>query len=186
MLDKNKELINWRLLIVLLSLPVLIGALFIAGMELYKNYRYDIEYFSTEYAERYNTPGSVARALEVAMQAADTNLIAELNGIRARPKAFEPNPSLILTILIEVKEEYFHYLYFDMATFRRYPRYIKEVDNRWVHVPGDAYYYYDSGEWMKVYSPIAITYWILVCAIFLGILFFRMTRRARIRMMDSA
>lgn len=184
MTEMENKLINWKWFVILIILPVLIGVLFIAGMEFYRNYRYDLGYFTAEYAERYNNPGSVARSLEVALQVADTNLIAELNGMRARPKPLEPNPSLILTILIEVKEDYFHYLYFDMATFRRHPHFIKEVDNRWVHVPGDVYYYYDSGEWMKFYSPLAITYWVLVCAVSLGILFFRLTKRARVRMMD--
>jgi len=185
MTENNNKLINWRWIAVLTILPVLIGVLYIAGVEIYENYRYDNGYFSAEYAELYDTPGAVARSLEAALQSADTNLIAELNGMRANSRPLESNPNLILTILLEVKSDYYHYLYFDMDTFKRYPHYIKEVDNRWVHVPGDIYYFYDSGEWMTVYTPIAIIYWVLVYAVFLGLLFYRLTGRARARIIDQ-
>ena len=148
--------------VALMLAPLLVIGLYILGMTIYARFRYDQAYFTPEYAQKYYSPGEVARALETVLKEGDEQTYAALSGLRRDPPDLEPQPRISLSILIDVDEQdYFHYLYFNTETFRRSTHFIKEVENRWVVVPEDLYFYFDSGQWTKVVMPIAVTWWIL-------------------------
>lgn len=123
-------------------------------------FRYDMRYFTPEYQSTYGAPGAVAFALEGAIRSGDQALYKELTGLRARPRPIEPNPNLVFAVLLEVDEAgYFQYLYFDVKTYERSTFYIKQVMDRWVVAPQDVYFYWDSGRWLVVFTPLALIWW---------------------------
>lgn len=143
--------------------PLVAAGIFVLVVNLQRLTRYDPAYFTPAYTEKYHTPGSVARALEVALQEGDATLYAELSGLRNNPRTLEAKADLGLAILWDVDEEdYFHYLYVDYSNYKRDMQYIKEVDERWVVVPQGAYFLLDSGRWLGVFLPTAVTWWLLV------------------------
>lgn len=140
--------------------PLVAAGIFILIANLQGWFRYDVRYFSPEYESTYEAPGAVAVALEEAIRTDDQALYEELTGLRFRPRLIEPNPNLRLAILLEVdKVGYFHYLYFDVKTYKRSTFYIKQVMDRWVVVPQDGYFYWDSGRWLVVFTPLALIWW---------------------------
>jgi len=123
-------------------------------------FRYDLRYFTPEYQSMYEVPGAVAIALERAVRTGNHALYEELTGLRSRPRPIEPNPNLHFATLLDTDEAgYFHYLYFDVKTYERSTFYIKQVMDRWVVVPQDVYFYWDSGRWLVVYTPLALIWW---------------------------
>jgi hypothetical protein len=122
--------------------------------------RYDPRYFSPEYQSTYEAPSAVASALEKVIRTDDQALYEELTGLRFRPRPLEPNPNMRLALLLEVDEaSYFQYLFFDVKSYRRATYYIKPVMDRWVVVPQDVYFYWDSGRWLAVFAPLALIWW---------------------------
>jgi hypothetical protein len=86
---------------------------------------------------------------------------------------------MVFVMLWERTDRYITYLYFDVQTYERYPRYFEEVDGRWVVAPTDVAYYIHSGQWQRVFWPLAIIWW-LVGAVVLGLVWlFRTSARAR-------
>lgn len=169
-----------RWLVALALLPLLAAGLYIASVTVQGWFRYDKAYFTPEFQERYHTPGVVAWELQQALQKGDAPLYAQLTGLRSAPRTLEPNPNIILTILLEVDErDYFHYLYFNVRTYRRTVHHIKEVNGRWVVVPEDAYFYFDSGRWFGVFLPVAIVWWLLLVVGSGGLVLFRTAARVR-------
>jgi hypothetical protein len=172
----NKErLIDWPYVIGLLALPViLLGIAFliaaISGLT-----KYDPTFFQEPFLERYATPGEVARQLEVAIHNGDAALLQELRGTRSAPRNFEAQPSVILTILLETDEKYFHYLFFDTSNYRRQMEYIKELDGRYVVANQDLHFHFDIGWWRGVAGPIAIVWWLLVLTFTLVVYVYRRT-----------
>ncbi len=140
--------------------PLCAAGIFILVANLQAWFRYDRQYFASEYQSAYNAPGAVAIALEKVIRTDNQALYEELTGLRLRARPIEPNPNLRLTILLEVDEVgYFQYLYFDVKTYKRSTFYIKQVMDRWVVVPQDVYFYWDSGRWLVVFTPLALIWW---------------------------
>jgi len=167
---------RWILLVALLPLALL--GLAALAMEVYGLVRHDPVFFAQPYVERYDTPGSVARTLESALQTDDRALLAELQGLRL-PAEFETGPSLIFVMLLEHTDRYVTYLYFDMQTYERHPHYFEEVKGRWVVASADLYYYLHSGRWKGVFLPLAIVWWV-VGFIVIGMVWgFRVSKRLR-------
>jgi hypothetical protein len=85
---------------------------------------------------------------------------------------------MALTIVLDVDQRgYFHYLFFDVKTYRRAVYYIKEVNDRWVVVPEDAIFAFNSGRWLVTFSPLAAIWWTILIFSGLGIMiFFRAAR----------
>lgn len=148
-----------RILVVALLPLVLLGMLAIAT-QVHGMLRYDPEYFTETYLERYSRPELVAKALEVAIQTGDRTLLAELQGLRS-PRAFAMAPSIELAMLSERSDPYITYLYVDQRTYDRYPHHLEQFEGRWIVSPTDLYYYMRSGEWQRLFLPAALAWWIL-------------------------
>jgi hypothetical protein len=161
-------------------LPLILAGLYIIVVQFGSIFRYDQAFFGEQFQETYASPGAVARALEGALQNGDEQLYAELSGLNQTPADLAPRPELHYSILVDVDErDYFHYLYFDMGTMRRDTHYVKEVNGRWVTVPQDAYFYLDSGQWMKVFMPVSVSWWGLLLAIAIMKMLARVGSRSR-------
>ena len=160
--------------------PLIIAAIYILAVNIHSLYRYEQAYFDAEYQEIYSSPGTVARALEQALRNGDAQLYSELTGLRGKIRTFPPRPSIVLSILIDVDDmDYFHYLYFDINTYLRETHYIKEVNGRWIATPQDAYFYFDSGQWTKVFAPLAAFWWAVFVVVTLAIYVSRSAARTR-------
>lgn len=156
----------WIWLLILALIPAILAGLYVVTMQIQSLFRYEPAYFAQEFQRTYNAPGTVARALEGVLQEGDESRYRELTGLSRTPAEMLPHPELQLSILLDVDERgYFHYLYFDFDTYKRHTHYIKELRGRWITVPQDAYFYYDSGQWLRVFLPIALSWWLLMCAV---------------------
>lgn len=181
---REQNTVRWRTQLAkgisLALAPLLIAAIYVLAVNIHSLYRYDQVYFNAEYRETYDSPGTIARALEYALRNGDRQLHAELTGLRSKARAFPPKPSIVLSILIDVDDrDYFHYLYFDINTYLRETHYIKEVHGRWVATPQDAYFYFDSGQWMEVFAPLAAIWWAVLIVVGLAIYMSRVAARTR-------
>jgi hypothetical protein len=159
---KERRLIDWPFVIGLLLLPFALLLIMFAIKVVQDFTRYDESYFTDEYREQYETPSSVAFALEGALRDADEELMRELLGTRAGPDAMEPRPSLVYVFLLDQVRGYFHYLYFNQDDFHREVQFIKEENGRYVASEDDLYFYIDSGRWQEVAGPIIVTWWVLM------------------------
>ena len=173
--------VNLRWVLAAALLPLVLAGLFVLVVQVQGLRRYDPVYFSEVYAERYDTPGAVARALEGALQTNDRALLAELQGLRWLA-AFKTSPKLIFVMLWERGDRYISYLYFEMDTYKRHMHYVEQVGERWVVSPPDAYYYLHSGRWLVVFSPLAIVWWLLEIVVTLAVLVYRLSARLRAQM----
>ena len=178
---KVKPYVNLRWVLAAALLPLVLAGLFVLVVQVQGLRRYDPTYFSATYTERYDTPGSVARALEGALQADDRELLAELQGLR-RLAAFKTSPKLIFVMLWEHGDRYISYLYFEMDTYKRHVHYVEQVEERWVVSPPDAHYYFHSGRWLVVFTPLAIVWWFLEIVVTLAVLVYRLSARLRVQM----
>jgi len=183
---KAKPYVNLRWVLAAALLPLVLVGLFMLVVQVQSVSRYDPAYFSEVYAERYDTPGAVARALEGALQTDDRELLAELQGLR-RLAAFKTSPKLIFVTLVryttwERGDRYMSYLYLEMDTYRRHMHYIEQVGERWVVSPPDAHYYLHSGRWLGVFTPLAIVWWLLEIVVTLAVLVHRLSARLRAQM----
>jgi hypothetical protein len=175
---KIQSYLNLRRVLAATLLPLVLAGLFVLGVKALGLVRYDPAYFTAEYVEQYDTPGSVARALEGVLQTNDRALLAELQGLR-RTAAFEADPKIIFIMLWERDDRYFTYMYQDMQTLRRHPHYVEKVKGRWVVAPADAHYYLHSGRWLVVFTPLALVWWVLEIVVMLGLLVYRLSARLR-------
>ncbi len=149
----------------LIFMPLIIAGALMAGARIHSLFRYEESYFSPQYQELYPSPGPVAIALESALKNGDTRLFSELTGMK-REITLEPQPKMMFSILVDVDSyDYFHYLYFDFDTFHRQTYFIKEINQRWVVVPEDLYFYFDSGQWLRVFMPLAMTWWVILAVV---------------------
>lgn len=177
-MDKMRPYLNLRRVLAATLLPLVLAGLFVLTVKALGAVRYDAAYFTEEYAEKYDTPGAVARALEGVLQSGDRELLAELQGLR-RTVPFETNPKIIFIMLWERDDRYFTYMYLDMQSLRRYPHYVEKVRGRWVVTPEDAHYYLHSGRWLVVFMPLALVWWVLEIVVILGLLVYRLSARLR-------
>ncbi len=160
--------------------PLLVAGLFILVVTIQAEFRYNQDFFTLLYQDRYSSPGTVASALEKAIQTSDQDLYLELTGLRKKPTPIKHNPNIRLTILLEVDEAgYFQYLFFDVKTYERALFFLKNVMNRWIVVPQDAYFYLDSGRWLAVFTPLALIWWGTLFVVELAILVYRTAARFR-------
>lgn len=178
-----RSYVNFRWPLTAALLPLLLAGLFVLVVEAQGLVRYDPTYFTATYAERYDTPGAVVRALERALQTDDQALLAELQGLR-RPASFETGSSMIFVMLWERSDRYISYLYLDMQTYERYVHYVEQRGDRWVVAPPDAYYYLHSGRWLTVFTPVALVWWLLEMVVILMMLVFRLSARLRARLIS--
>ncbi|GMR09256.1 MAG: hypothetical protein BMS9Abin28_0074 [Anaerolineae bacterium] len=175
----DKKLIDWPFVIGLLLLPVAFLLVLFAITIVQDFTRFDDSYFTAEYQARYETPSSVAFALEGALREADSELMTELLGTRAGPEPMEPRPSLVYVFLLGKEGDYFKYLYFNQDDFHRLTQYVKEENGRYVASESDLYFYMDSGRWQQVAGPLIAGWWILVIVGTGGMYIYRYMARFR-------
>lgn len=170
---------HWLWIVALALVPLILAGAYGAAMTAQSQSQYNDTYFTSEYQERYPAPGSAAREWEEALQTGNPELVAELTGLKEPPR-IEPNPDVILSILLEVDDAgYYHYLYFNLETYERLTYYIKEVKGRYVVVPEGLYFYWDSGQWLGVVSPVAIVWWLILLIAGVAISLFRVGAQTR-------
>jgi hypothetical protein len=168
------------ILLVLLTPGIVLGLLVVA-VKAHGLVRYDPAYFTAGYLAQYSQPGDAALALETALQTDDEALLTELQALRW-PHDFETGPSIIFIMLWERTDRFITYLYFDMQTYERHPHYVELVDERYVVAPEDLHYYLYSGQWRRVFYPLAIVWWILG-SIAIGLVWiFRVSETMRARL----
>jgi hypothetical protein len=149
---------RWILLVVLV--PFIVLGILVVLVKAEGLIRYDAGYFTGPYLERYKTPGDVVRELETALQGGDAALLAELEAQRW-PKELETSPGITFVMLWERTDHYITYLYVDKQDYERHPQHIEFVAGRYVVAPEDLRYYLYSGEWKRVFLPLAAAWWIL-------------------------
>lgn len=181
---KRRGYVDWPYVLGLTALPVLIVALLFGVRQIQELTRYDPAYFANEYLELYDTPGAVARALELALREGDATLMAELTGTKDLPTGLTPEPRLIFVFLLDVQGDYFQYLYFNSGNFNRVTENVKQHHDRYVVVEPGLYFYIDSGLWTAVAAPIAATWWILLVVYTAATYVYRRMAAARQRMFD--
>ena len=176
---KPKRLIDWPYVIGLLLLPIFLVLIAFLVSWIQGASRWDPAFFTQDYLDQYEAPGSVAIDLERALREADETLLRQLQGTKRAESVPEPRPQLIYALLWEVDGEYFDYLYFDASTYRRLIQHVRMIQGRYVVVPENLYYYMNSGNWLQVISPLAITWWILVLLFTVMTLVYRYMERWR-------
>ena len=150
--------LRWILLVLLA--PFIVLGLLVVAMKVYGLIRYDPDYFTETYLERYSQPGELALALETALKTDDEALLAELQALRW-PEQFGTGSSIIFVMLWARTDRFITYLYFDMQSYERHPHYVELVNGRYVVTPEDLHYYLYSGQWKGVFYPLAIIWWTL-------------------------
>ncbi len=164
----------------LFLLPLFAAGLYIMFVRIEALFRYDQTLFTSDYQKQYASPGSVAIAIEQALNTGDLSIFTELTGLRSRFRPPEANPNLRLMVLIDVSEAgYYQYLYFDVKNYHRFVFNTKQVDGRWVMAPQDTYYYLDSGDWLLFFTPFLSLWWSLLAVISASVGIFTLAKRFR-------
>ncbi|MFC2030783.1 hypothetical protein ACFLWA_08665 [Chloroflexota bacterium] len=176
-----KPLVRLRWIAIVALLPLVVLGALALGVRIHGLVRFDRAFFTDAYRTKYPSAGSAARMLEQALQSDDRELLAELQGLRS-PAEFATEPTMIFVMLLERTERYFTYLYFDMDSYERQPHYFEEVDGRWVVSPQDVYYYMRSGEWQRVFLPLALIWWLVGFLAIALVWLFRASERMRARL----
>lgn len=130
--------------------------------------RFDAAYFEAPYLERFGSPTAAVRSLESGLRRGDSQLIAELQGLR-RPGEFRTSSGMAFVELWELSGPYRVYLFLDRQTYKRYLIPFEEVSGRWVASPRDLRFYLHSGHWRGPFLAGAGAWWGL-CAIAGGLL----------------
>ena len=178
---KIRRWVDWPYVIGLLLVPFFIMGFILLLAFLQDLTRYDQEYFSVEFQERYAVPSSLITELEIALMNADRQLLAEIEGVKTVNQQLKPNPNLRFMIMLESDSKYFDYLFMDTTNFQRYPQHLKQVNGRYVRVPEGLYYLVDSRKWVSTFFPITAIWWLLVILFTLGVWFFRVMAAFRRR-----
>jgi hypothetical protein len=171
-----KRILRWRIFLALAVVPVVIiaGALLLAYVQ--GATRYNPDYFTGEYLERYQTPNLLLNDLEQALQTGDARLLAAVQGTHPAAQSLVPQPHMVFSSIYNKREgPYVLYLFYDTVTYHRHMAYFKEMDGRYVVVPQGLYYYFDSGRWDDVFIPPALFWWsILVLTTGAGLLYIKL------------
>jgi hypothetical protein len=173
-----RRYVNIPWIIVAALVPLMLLGLYVTAIWIHSQVRFDPAYFTPAYVEMYETPGSVARVLEGALQSGDPVLLAELQG-RRRPVAFEAHPSMIFVMLWELTDRFYTYLYLDMSSLERYTYHFEQIQGRYVVTDHDAYYYLHSGRWVIFFVPLAIAWWLVEIVVVLMLWISRLSAGVR-------
>jgi hypothetical protein len=158
--------LTFRIVFAVTIVPLVAAALYIALTELaaIPALRYNPADFNPALDARYDSPSAVVEDLERALRTDDTHQLALLQGLR-HPHAFTTGPNIRATILYNVSDDYYSYLFWDTRTYARYPYHIQQVNGRWVVAPQDALFYLRTGQWTSTWLPIALVWWVLEATI---------------------
>jgi hypothetical protein len=176
-----KLYVRFRWIALVALFPFLVLGLAVLVSRVYDLVRYDPTYFADVYLERYDRPGELARDLEEALQTGDTELLAELQGLRW-PAEFPTSPDITFIMLWERTDRFITYLFFNNRTYERQPQYVEERGGRWVVSPEDLHYYLHSGKWREVFLPLAIVWWLVGFLAIAMVWLFRASETMRARL----
>ena len=176
---ESRRILNWPILLVMFLAPLLVTGIGFLVALIQEQTRYNPDYFSQQYLDRYRLPRVLVEDLEHALQTGDAQMVAVLQGTHQAPARIEPQPDLVYSTLMGRDDEYLHFLFYDTVTFHRYSAYVKMERGRYILVPENLYYYMDSGRWTEVFVPPAVVWWgvLLVAALAVGI--YRLLARIR-------
>jgi hypothetical protein len=152
---------KWLLLVTLG--PLIASALFVTLAFSQSWQRYRAGYFTEPYLQQYASPGAVVTALEHALRRGEFAVQAELQGMR-RPRDFGASAQMEMAVRLQSDSSYEAYLFYDSARKTRHVFYVHAVRGRWVLAPEDAYFYLNSGRWLRVALPLALSWWLLELA----------------------
>lgn len=147
-----------RSFVVMALVPFILLGLLVSVAKVYGAVRYDPAYFAETYQVRYDTPGAVAKALELALQTGDTALLTELQGLRW-PASFASSPAITWVRLWERTNRYVTYLYYDVSANRPYLHHMEEASDRWVVSPSDLHHFVESGVYKSWFLTFALIWW---------------------------
>jgi hypothetical protein len=85
-------------------------------------------------------------------------------------------------MLWERTDRYLTYLYVDIQSYERHPYHLELVNGRYVVAPADLHYFLYSGQWKRVFFPLAITWWALGLAALGLVWLFRVSGSMRARL----
>lgn len=182
---EQRRYVDWPYVIGLVLLPMVIVLLLFGLKQIQELSRFDPAYFTADYLERYETPGSVAIDLERALREGDEQLMAELVATRRGPAPLRPRPSLVYIFLLGVDGKYFQYLYLNTSDYNRVIQYVKQHRGRYLTIEPGPYFYVDSGRWSAVAAPIAATWWSLLAVHTAATYAYRRMAAARQRMFEG-
>ncbi len=152
---------KWLLLLALG--PLIASALFVTLAFSQSWQRYRAGYFTERYLQQYASPGAVVTTLERALRRGEFALQAELQGLRS-PRDFGASAQMEMAVRLQSDSSYEAYLFYDSARKTRHVFYVHAVRGRWVLAPEDAYFYLNSGRWLRVALPLALSWWLLELA----------------------
>lgn len=171
---------GWHWIVAAALLPLMLLGLYGLVMQVYGLLRYEPAYLWPDYAQKYDSPGAAAKAVEVALQTGDRALMSELQGRRVR--AFKAMPNVVFVMLEERTPRYSTYLYLDRDTYDQYRYHVEEVNGRYVVTPSDLYYCLHSGRWIETFVPAAAVWWALEIVALLAVGFYRLSAHKRKQM----
>jgi hypothetical protein len=182
---KKQAFIDWQYVVGLVLFPFLLLALaflvsFIQGVV-----RYNPAYFTQEYLDRYAIKAELLHDLETAINQGDGLLLAEIQGTRSVPRNLEPLPNVHFLIYWDRDGKYDEYLFMDSQNYHRYMQYLRKAKGRYVRVPEGLYYYMDSGNWIHIFVPLLVIWWVLVALFTLGIWIYRSMAAVRKEMYST-
>ena len=170
-----------RWIVVAALFPLMALGLYVLVVHSFSASRYDPRYFTPEYQKEYDTAGTVALALEAALQGGDRAALAELQG-RRHPANLPTSPYVTFVMLTNRTDRFFTYLYMDMRTYKPYNYHLEKVNGRYVVMAPDAYYYLYSGRWFSIFLLLAMGWWLLSFVVFLFVSVRRLSARLREQM----
>jgi hypothetical protein len=182
---KKQAFIDWQYVFGLVILPFFLLALAYLISLIQGVVRYNPDYFTQEYLDRYAVKRDLLNDLEAAINQGDGLLLAEVQGSRSVPQNLEPLPNVHFSIYWDRDNKYADYLYMDTQNYHRYMQYLRWVRGRYVRVPEGLYYYMDSGNWIHFFGPLYAV-WLLIVALFtLGAWIYRWMAVVRKEMYDT-
>jgi len=176
---KKSKLIDWQYVLGLLIFPFFLLALVLLAGWVMGKIRNHPTYFTNEYVERYSIPSQLLTDLETAIRNGDSLLMAKIQGSRPSSEEIEPLPKVRFLIFWDEEGKYSDYLFMDTSNYHRYMQHIKVVNNRYVRVPEDLYYFVDSGKWVYTFGPIYAMWWLVVILFTIGVWIYRYTDSIR-------
>lgn len=168
------KLVDWHYFIGLMLLPFFLMGAILAVVLFQDLTRYNPEYFSSAFQQRYSIPNALITDLEIALRNGDPRLMTEIQGTKSLPQQLEPNPNLRFMIMLESQGKYMDYLFMDTTNYQRYPQHLKNINGRYVRVPDGLYYLVDSRKWTSTFFPLAAFWWVCVFLFTAGLWFFRL------------
>ncbi|KAA3645026.1 MAG: hypothetical protein DWQ07_16655 [Chloroflexi bacterium] len=151
-------------------LPLLFAGIYILLVSPQERDRFDAQYFDTGFQQKYAGFADVLEAGQSLASSPEDGLYRELTGLTVPGTV--PENSLngdvrYFRLPDDEPPDYRIIRYYEHLGKRSVVHYYTEVDGRWVLVPRDAYFYYDTGLWLQTWMPLTVTWWIILSGVLL-------------------